>query len=343
MNGILRSTIAFCLSMSATCAFAQEVTIRYSSWLPVNHWLNQKQFLPWFAEIEKATEGRVKVEMLPKTVGTALSQFDVVRDGLADMSFIIPSYTPGRFPLIEMGELPLLGDDASTMARVFEQSYRKHFLPLDEFAGVKMLAVYNITPVQPFNAKHPIRTVADFKGLKLRSPNTFITATMNRLGAVAILKSSMEAYELLSTGAIDGQITQADTVVVNNMAPLMKYGTIIPGGMSNSAHIVAINPDKWAEISKADQKAIEAVTTEKLGPSIGKGFQDNEMVAMEAMVNAGYKIDHVDANFVKEFQAVVKPIEEEWIERAKAKGVADPAAILADFRSGIAAAHNSAQ
>jgi TRAP-type C4-dicarboxylate transport system substrate-binding protein len=331
------------MSAGATSAFAQNVTIRYSSWLPVNHWLNQKQFVPWFAEVEKVTEGRVKVEMLPKTVGTAATQFDVVRDGLADMSFIIPSYTPGRFPLIEMGELPLLGEDATTMSLVFERVYRKHFMPLNEFAGAKILGVWNITPVQPFNAKRPVTTVADLKGLKLRSPNNVITTMLTSIGAVPILKSSMEAFEMLSTKAIDGQVTQADTVVVNHATNLMKYGTIVPGGLANSAHILAINPDKWAQISERDRKAIEAITTEKLSQSVGKGFQDNEVVAMKAMEAAGYEIIRADERFTDELRPVIAPIEEDWIKRAKAKGVADPAAVLEEFRKEIATAQKKTQ
>jgi TRAP-type C4-dicarboxylate transport system substrate-binding protein len=333
--------LAAAVALGATVAAAQEVTLRYSSWLPVGHWLVQEQFVPWFAEIEKVTEGRVKVEVLPKTVGTALSQYDVVRDGLADMSFIIPAYTPGRFPLIEMGELPLLGDDASKMSLVFERIYRKHFLELNEFEGIFPITMWNITAVQPFNNRRPITRIEDLKGLKLRSPNGIITATLTSLGGVPILKSSMEAFEMLSTGAIDGQITQADTVVVNNATGLMKYATVVPGGMANSAHIMAINPDKWAEISEQDQKAILAITVEKLGHSVGTAFHTREVDGMKVLADNNYEIVTADKAFVDGLKEVVRPIEEEWIKRAKDKGVADPEAVLAEFRAEIAKAEQA--
>lgn len=329
------------LAFSAGTAAAQNVTMRFSSWLPVGHWLVQEQFVPWFAEIEKVTEGRVKVEVLPKTVGTAASQYDVIRDGLADMSFIIPAYTPGRFPLMEMGELPLLGDDASKVSLIFERIYRKHFAPLNEFEGVFAITMWNITPVQPFNRTRPVIKLSDLSGLKLRSPNGIITAILNKVGAVPILKSSMEAFEMLSTGAIDGQVTQADTVVVNNATGLMKYATVVPGGLANSSHIMAINPSKWAEISEKDQQAILGITVEKLGHSIGSAFHRREVDGMKHLVDNGYEVVVADQAFIDDLKPLVAPIEDDWIKRAKEKGVADPAAVLAEFRAEIDKAQGS--
>src|SRR5688572_17690140 len=95
--------VAVGVSLAATTAFAQ-TTIKYSNWLPVTHFIHKDVMVPWFAEIEKVTAGRVKIEVLPKVVGTAASQFDVVRDGLADVGYVIPGYTPGRFTVTEVGE-----------------------------------------------------------------------------------------------------------------------------------------------------------------------------------------------------------------------------------------------
>src|SRR5690606_35882949 len=93
-------------------ASSAQTVIRYSPWLPPGHAVHEGLLRPWAAEVEKLTEGRVQIEFLPKAVGSPAAQFDVVRDGLADMGVILPGYTPGRFPLLDMGELPLLSSDA---------------------------------------------------------------------------------------------------------------------------------------------------------------------------------------------------------------------------------------
>lgn len=341
LRHVLGAAAAISLSLMSVQASAQTVTLKYSSWLPLNHWINQTIFNPWFEEIEKVTQGRVKVDVLPKTVGTALTAYDVVRDGLADTSLVVQSYSPGRFVFAEMLELPLLGNDSSTMSVIAERTYNKHFMPKGEFVGTKVLSIFNIVPLQIFNNKRPVATIEDMKGLKLRSPNKSVTTVMNATGGVPILKSSAEAYEMLSTGAIDGQITQADTVVVNNGTGFMKFGTIIPGGLANSCLLIPINPDTWAKISKADQAAIEGITHVKMAQKFGDGFFGQEQKGMKVMLEAGYKIIEADAAFVKALQPSIKTIEDDWVKRSKDKGIADPAAILAEFRTEIAKARRN--
>ena len=79
-------------------ANAEPVVIKYSRWLPVGYYLDRDVVIPWLEQFEKVTNGRVKVELTPKGVGTVTGQYDVVADGLADMSFVVTGYTPGRFP-----------------------------------------------------------------------------------------------------------------------------------------------------------------------------------------------------------------------------------------------------
>src|SRR5690606_5182200 len=62
---------------------AQTTTLKYSNWLPVGQAMRMEVIEPWIAEVEKVTAGRVKIDTLPKVVGTLPAQFDVARDGQA--------------------------------------------------------------------------------------------------------------------------------------------------------------------------------------------------------------------------------------------------------------------
>jgi TRAP-type C4-dicarboxylate transport system substrate-binding protein len=108
------------LSLSASIAAAQAKTVlKYSSWFPATH--STKRVLRlWIAEVERVTEGRVTVEYLPAVVRSPRERFDVVVDGLADLMIVLPGHTPGRFPVMEVGELPLLvSTDETTSAPAF--------------------------------------------------------------------------------------------------------------------------------------------------------------------------------------------------------------------------------
>ena len=82
--------VAIALSFSASGSHAEPIILRYSNWLPLNYPLNTGVMIPWIEAVEKVTEGRVKIEMTPKVVGTVPGQYDVVADGLADISLFLP-------------------------------------------------------------------------------------------------------------------------------------------------------------------------------------------------------------------------------------------------------------
>jgi TRAP-type C4-dicarboxylate transport system substrate-binding protein len=327
-------TAAF-LTFGSASAWADTI-IRFSNWLPPTHKQVTNVFIPFFKEIEQVTEGRVKVEMLPKAVGTPQSQIDVVRDGLADMSFVVPSYTPGRYVATEVAELPLLGNDASITGPIFYRHFKKFIEPTGEFKGVKVLSTWMVPPSQPFLKGRTIRSIDDFKGLKLRAANQNTVNTLSTLGAVPILKSSAEAYEMLSSGAIDGQVTLVNTVAQQNQLDLLTSLTMIPGGLANTVNAVVVNPARWDEISEADRNAIEAIAGEKLARTAGQTESDADKEALERYRQANYEIIQIDDAFRTQLAERLKPVEEAWVKRAQDKGVEDPAGQLASLRAAIA-------
>ena len=93
------------LGLSAAAPAAADITLTYSSWVPPTHHLSIWQ-ANWAKEIEKATNGRVKFQGLPKHPAAAPGTFDAVRDDLVDLSYVTASYTPARHILPLMAELP---------------------------------------------------------------------------------------------------------------------------------------------------------------------------------------------------------------------------------------------
>lgn len=92
----------------AAGANAQEVTLRLSNWLPPSHPVVKDIMVPWAEQVKEATEGRVAVQILDAPLGPPPAHFDLVASGAADLGFSAHSYTPGRFALTEIAELPFL-------------------------------------------------------------------------------------------------------------------------------------------------------------------------------------------------------------------------------------------
>lgn len=327
---------ALSLVMAAPAALAQTV-LKYSNWLPPKHNMHLNVFVPWMAEVEKATEGRVKFEVLPKPVGTVPSQFDVGRDGLADVVLFVPGFSPGRFELIDVVELPLLGDEAAVVAPATYRLYKKHLEKYNEFKGVHVLSVFTTTSGHIYTSKKPVKSMADMKGLKMRTSIVSTIPTLNAMGAVAVSKSPSEIYELVSTGILDGTLLSREGVVSFNLVDILNNLTVIPGGIYNSAFVLAVNDDKWSSISPKDRDTISRLSGEAIATAVGKSYSKADSEALEVMKAAKKNVIFADAAFQADLRRALVSVEPGWIAKAKKKGMSNPEAVLSDFKAEVAA------
>lgn len=319
-------------------AAAQTTVLKYSNWLPAGQAMRVQVIEPWITEVEKVTQGRVKIETLPKVVGSVPAQFDVARDGQADLVVFIPGYTPNRFDILEVAQLPFMGDDPKALAPVVDRFYRKRLAQYNEFKGVQPLSVYVVSPGQLFNRVRPLKTLADFKGLKMRSPQASATQALQLLGAVPVSKSVTETYELLSSGVLDGTFMPAESIPAFKLTDLVPYGTVVPGAIYNTVLVLGINEDKWKSISQADRDAIMKISGDVFARDVGRAYADGDKAAYETMRKAGKSVEELPAQTLAEMKKVLLPIEKDWIEKAKKKGVADPQKLIDELRSELAAA-----
>ena len=323
--------LALAVAGVALCATSQaQAPLTYSTWVPPTHHLSIWQ-ANWATDIEKATNGRVKFQGLPKAPAAAPGTFDAVRDGLVDLSYVTASYTPARHALPLMAELPGAGTTAEINSVAYSRIYWKHFHRVGEYNGVKLLAVWTHGPGQMFNVKRPIHSLADLKGMKIRTGGGIAEKFGNLLGASAFVKPAPESYELLSSGVADGVFFPLESIVSFKLDKVVKYATIFPGGFYSSAFGFFMNQDKWNQLAKQDQDIIEKNAGETAARSNGQSWDRADQLGLSGLTAAGAKIETAPPAFVKEVMSRAKELDVEWIKSANAKGV-DGAKVLAEFR-----------
>jgi len=326
-----RTLVATALVCAAFSAPARaQITLTYSSWVPPTHHLTIWQ-ANWTAEVEKATDGRVKFQSLPKAPAAPPGTFDAVRDGLVDLSYVTASYTPARHVLPYMAELPGAGATAEINSVAFSRIHWKYFQKVGEYKGVKLLGVWTHGPGQMFNTRRPINTLADLQGMKIRTGGGIAEKFGNLLGASAFVKPAPESFELLSSGVADGVFFPLESIVSFKLDTVLKYATLFPGGFYSSAFGFFMNEDKWAKIPKQDQAIIEKLAYEHVARSCGQSWDAADQKGLEGLKKAGVKIDNASPAFVKEVMSKAKVLDDDWIKSANAKGV-DGAKVLAEFR-----------
>ena len=317
---------AFALPLSFPAS--AQTTLTYSSWVPPTHHLTLWQ-QNWAADLEKATGGRIKTQSLPKAPAAAPGTFDAVRDGLMDFSYVTASYTPARHILPLMAELPGAGATAEINAVAYSRIHWKHFQKLGEYRGVKLLAVWTHGPGQMFTKK-PFKTLAEFKGQKIRTGGGIAEAVANALGASAFVKPAPESYELLNSGVADGVFFPFESIVSFKLDKVIGQATVFPGGLYSSSFGFFMNEDKWNKLSKQDQDIVETKSGEAAARSNGKSWDNADKVGLDALKAAGANIVAASPAMIAEAQKRSGPIIEDWIQKASAKGI-DAKAILAEF------------
>ena len=297
-----------------TTAQAQTTTLTLSSWVPPTHYLTTDILQPWIAEVEKATEGRVKINMLPKAVGSPPQHWELARKGVADITWGNFTYEPERFKAVWFSELPMMGSNCEATSVALWRTYTKFLAGNDAFKGVQMLGVGLLGGGQFHHPSKVISTPDDLKGQKVRMGGPIQKRLLEDLGAIPVEGPGTKAYELLQGGVIDASLHAFESVVNFRLDGLLKSHTIVPGGLYDASFFVVMNERSFKKLSAADQQAVMKVSGEALSRHWGQQF-DKQNKAAEAKLRAdGHKfaepnkalldnIRKVRTDMLKELQA----------------------------------------
>ncbi|KEA63931.1 TRAP transporter solute receptor, unknown substrate 3 [Marinobacterium lacunae] len=331
MNKLISLTCSAVLALLAMGAQA-ETRLTMSSWLPAGHPLVKDVMQPWAANVERATEGRVKIVILPSALGHPKMHYDIARDGQADITYGAQGYTPGRFALYKMVEFPFAGDSAERTSVAYWKVYNDYLAKAGEHKDVKLLGLFTHGPGQIHNSKHSVNSAADLKGLKMRVGGGIMNDLASALGAVTLQKPSSSIYELVSSGVADGTLFPLESVAAFHIEDKTRYTTLVPGGLYNFSFFVVMNRDRFASLSKQDQEAIDSVSGEALARLAGRVWDQVDADGLNQLKANGNEIITADDAFIAEIREKSAPMEAEWLKEAQAKGI-DGKVALDAFRT----------
>jgi len=333
MRHLPRLLFAAMAGLSALPGQAQ-VVLTASTWLPPSHAVTETQ-KAWCAKLEEKTAGKAKCNLLPRGVAAAPATFDAVRNGLADLSFTVHGYTPGRFVTTQIAEFPFLGNNSEPVSVAFQRLYARTPAMADEHKGVKVLAVFAHGPGIVFNTKRPIIKADELAGLKWRVGGGMVNEISKALGMNVTLKPAPESYELLSTGVMDGTLFPAESVESFKIDKVIKYGTTFPGGLYNTSFVFMMNAAKYDALPADVKKVVDELSGEAAARLFGQAWDKADRRGLAFMQAAGVRMDKADPAFVKVVTDKVAPLIDNWAQAAAAKGMKDPKKVLADFRAEI--------
>src|SRR5262245_2302524 len=184
-------------------AMAQDkpVELRISHWVPPSHPL-QKALEDWSSSIEKASGGTITSKIFPsQQLGKAFDHYDMARDGIADVTYISPGYQPGRFPVIDAGNLPFMLADAKGGSQALDAWYRKY--AAQEMKDVKFCLAFAHDPGTFHSKAKKIMVPGDIKGMKIRPAHAVIATFVTQLGGTSVESAAPEVRDILEKGVAE--------------------------------------------------------------------------------------------------------------------------------------------
>ncbi len=292
------------------------ITLKFSeSTFPSTHRMAMLM-ADWCKEVEKRTNGRVKVEFYPGGILAPTTQvYDSVKKGIADIGDTFAGYTKGRFPFIETIDLPY-GYKSARMGTMLTNEFFRKFKP-KEFDDAKAMFFYTAGP-QLLCTKKPVTKLEELKGLKIRSTGSS-AKIVEALGGAPVGMPMGDAYDALSRGVVQGIVGPAETMKGWKLSEVLTYCTDYGSSHVNAAFIF-MNKNKWNTIPPEDQKIIEKINTEWIEKA-AKNWDDADKEGSDALTKKGGKIIQLPPQEQERWKARLKPIFDDQIKLLDGKGL----------------------
>ncbi|MBW8638440.1 TRAP transporter substrate-binding protein [Hoeflea sp. WL0058] len=317
--------------LSPSKGFAQSHVLRFSTFLPSMHPMVTGLFQPLAAEIAEATGGEVTMEFAAASLAPPPRQFDMVHDGLASTSFTTHSYTPGRFPLTGIAELPFLGNKATAMSQAYWEVHQDYLAKANEHSGFKLMALSTHGPGALWTNKGPITSLDDLSGLRVIVPGGLGADIAAAIGVDSVEAPAPQWYELLSRGTADGAMFSVDAPMKFKLEEFLPHYTRVPNGLFNNSFAIFMGQRDWDAMGEGNQAKVEPLLGEALSIRMGEIWDKGDSIAMSRFEEQGITMTDAEGDFLESIKSAVAPVEDNWVAVAKEKGV-DGAAALAAFR-----------
>ncbi len=303
--------------------FAQRVIFTVHHFLPPGSTAHKNFIVPWCDKIAKESGGKLKCQIYPamQLGGSPPQLYDQVKDGVVDLVWTVPSFQAGRFPVIEAFELPFMVRDSERASRGLWHYATKNASA--EFKGVRPILLHVHDGSLIHTAKKQVKTLEDFKGLKLRVPTRQGSKTLAALGAMPVSMPLSQTAEAISKGVIDGVLLPWEVIPSVKFDEVTKFHTEAEPGeaqMSNSVFLFGMNQEKYDALPGELKKIIDANSGPEPSAWVGKVFVDDIVPgkkSAEIRKNTFYTLPAAE---LRRWEKATASVTEEWVRDMSGKG-----------------------
>ena len=326
---------AGCMIAVAISPAHAETTVLFNLFAPPSSPTVTKVMGPWLKDIERVTEGRVKIKVPPQSMAPPPEQMNMVVTGVADGAYQLNAFQQKSHPLLQISFLPGIMASGRANGVALWRTYQKFFAPKRPFKKVHLLGFFATPPGYLYSTSAtPVQSIAQLKGKKVWSTPGMTARAIGLTGAAVVPGPAVRMYEIISKGVVDEFCcVEYGDLKAFKVLQFAKSITVVKGGVLAPAFSVFISNAKWAQISPRDQAAIMKISGEALARRAA-GIDQHSKEVVDEYVAQGGIVEKAKPAFNAELEKVWKPLYDQWIASANKQGV-DGKAALAYFKGQI--------
>jgi TRAP-type C4-dicarboxylate transport system substrate-binding protein len=312
-------------------AYAQQKVLRMANWLPPVHHLS-KTIPAWSKMIEQASGGTLAIELMKAPLAKPPGQYNLVKNGIADLAYSVVGFTPKRFHVFGGIEMPFMVANAESASAAHWDWYARSGFKDKEFHDARLVAVFTPAP-HLYHSRKPLKSLADFKGLKVRAGGIGI-AILKKLGAAPVFLPPPATTEAMHRGTIDASQFPWEGLLGFRLTKISGHHLVIPHGLYTSAFWVAMSNKTWNGLTAVQKKAMNTAGGLAGSRFIGSRWDAMENIGKQAATKNGNKIYTLSASDTAKLKQATAFVEQNWIKKVSASG-ADGKALLTDLRATV--------
>ena len=298
------------------------IELSFNTWAPnENHPLVKNQFLPWGNELASRTAGGVKVTMYySNALAGDKVAYDAVKEGIADISSVVPSGFPERFPLAKLFELPVIYSSGVVSSKAIPDMWAQYPQFLEQYSDYKMLWAGTNDVAQVLSPlPEPVKTLEELQGQVVASYMGAKTALVEALGGSPETTTGPELYSMYERKVIDREICNIAFIPSFNQHEVLGYITLV--GLGSDYLQIIMNVDKYNSLPSDVRKVIDEISP-PYGLAMGAMFESSAAEVL-ALLRADYPeitIYELPAAERAKWAEAVRPLWGEWIASVDALG-----------------------
>jgi TRAP-type transport system periplasmic protein len=291
---------------------------------------HREMLVPWAKQVERDSGGRIQIEIYPSMHlgGQPPALIDQARDGIVDIVWTLPGYTPGRFPRIEVFELPFMNADPEVMNHAMHAFIENH---PEEFADYKVISLF-VHAGQVLHSRVPILSVDDLRGMKIRIPTRVAGWMVESWSAVPVGTPVGKIPEVLSKGVVDAALIPFEGSFGLRVHELVNYHIMLDSSASSRFNtqvlIIAMNRASYERLPPDLQAVIDGNSGANIASWIANVWKAAEAPGEEAALASSGELIYLAPHEVTRLrERSERQVRDRWIREVARRGI-DGAALV---------------